>query len=137
MEQTMSVERNASGSGIIRISLGEEQLYVNPFVHMGLKQVLPQDETAIAVLMMGMRRYIEEGLECYPLAEGLQDAYALIDRLPCPQSQDSLYSNCQYSFFNRIIAVAPLIMNEILCSISCNRPMISSQPEIRSKRRSL
>ena len=23
-------------------------------------------------------RYIEEGLECYPLAEGLQDAYALI-----------------------------------------------------------
>ena len=28
--------------------------------------------------MMGMRRYIEEGLECYPLAEGLQDAYALI-----------------------------------------------------------
>ena len=78
MEQTMSVERNASGGGIIRISLGEEQLYVNPFVHMGLKQVLPQDETAIAVLMMGMRRYIEEGLECYPLAEGLQDAYALI-----------------------------------------------------------
>ena len=78
MEQTMSVERNASGGGIIRISLGEEQLYVNPFVHMGLKQVLPQDESAIAVLMMGMRRYIEEGLECYPLAEGLQDAYALI-----------------------------------------------------------
>ncbi len=68
----MSVERNASGSGIIRVSLGEEQLYVNPFVHMGLKQVLPQDETAIAVLMMGMRRYIEEGLECYPLAEGFR-----------------------------------------------------------------
>lgn len=78
MEQTMSVERNASGSGIIRVSLEEEQLYVNPFVYMGLKQVLPQDETAIAVLMMGMRRYIEEGLECYPLAEGLQDAYTLI-----------------------------------------------------------
>ena len=78
MEQTMSVEREASGSGIIRIYLGEEQLYVNPFVHMGLKKVLPQDETAIAVLMMGLRRYIEEGTECYPLAEGLQDAYTLI-----------------------------------------------------------
>ena len=45
---------------------------------MGLKKVLPQDETAIAVLMMGLRRYIEEGTECYPLAEGLQDAYTLI-----------------------------------------------------------
>lgn len=77
-EQTMSVERDSAGSGIVRIYLGEEQLYVNPFVHMGLKKVLPQDETAIAVLMMGMRRYIEEGMECYPLAEGLQDAYALI-----------------------------------------------------------
>lgn len=78
MEQTMSVERDSAGSGIVRIYLGEEQLYVNPFVHMGLKKVLPQDETAIAVLMMGMRRYIEEGMECYPLAEGLQDAYTLI-----------------------------------------------------------
>ena len=27
---------------------------------------------------MGLRRYIEEGTECYPLAEGLQDAYTLI-----------------------------------------------------------
>lgn len=77
-EQTMSVERDSAGSGIVRIYLGEEQLYVNPFVHMGLQKVLPQDETAIAVLMMGMRRYIEEGMECYPLAEGLQDAYTLI-----------------------------------------------------------
>lgn len=25
-----------------------------------------------------MRRYIEEGTECYPLAEGLQDAYTLV-----------------------------------------------------------
>lgn len=78
VEQTMSVERDAAGSGIIRISLGEEQLYVNPFVHMGLKKVLPQDETAIAVLLLGMGRYIEDGTECYPLAEGLQDAYTLI-----------------------------------------------------------
>lgn len=78
VEQTMSVQREASGRGIIRICLGEEQLYINPFVHMGLTKVLPQDETAIAVLMMGMRRYIEEGTECYPLAEGLQDAYTLI-----------------------------------------------------------
>lgn len=28
--------------------------------------------------MLGMRRFIEEGVEVYPLSEGLQDAYVRI-----------------------------------------------------------
>ena len=61
-----------------RVATFHKDRHVSTDIDVYKRQDLPQDETAIAVLMMGMRRYIEEGLECYPLAEGLQDAYALI-----------------------------------------------------------
>ncbi len=61
-----------SGEGIREVRLGDEILYQNPFSE---KYGLPEDETAIGTLMLGMRCYIEEGVEVYPLAEGLQDAY--------------------------------------------------------------
>lgn len=67
-----------TGSGIKEISMGEELLYQNPFYDLGKDNGLPQDETAIGTLMLGMRRFIEEGVEVYPLAEGLQDAYVRI-----------------------------------------------------------
>ncbi len=53
-------------------------LYRNPFSELGKASGLPQDETAIGTLMLGMRRFIEEGAEVYPLSEGLQDAYVRI-----------------------------------------------------------
>ncbi|MBS5284135.1 MAG: Gfo/Idh/MocA family oxidoreductase [Clostridiales bacterium] len=58
-------------NGISEIRLENTKLYENPFTN----PVLPQDETAIATLLFGMRKYIETGEEVYPLAEALQDAY--------------------------------------------------------------
>lgn len=37
--------------------------------------VLPEDETAIARLLVGMKKYLETGEELYPLADAMQDAY--------------------------------------------------------------
>ncbi|ADL03008.1 Gfo/Idh/MocA family protein [Lacrimispora saccharolytica] len=67
-----------TGNGIKQITMGQELLYRNPFIDLGKANGLPQDETAIGTLMLGMRRFIEEGVEVYPLAEGLQDAYVRI-----------------------------------------------------------
>jgi predicted dehydrogenase len=67
-----------TGNGIKEIYMGQELLYRNPFYELGKANGLPQDETAIGTLMLGMRRFIEEGLEVYPLSEGLQDAYVRI-----------------------------------------------------------
>ncbi|MDO4329766.1 MAG: Gfo/Idh/MocA family oxidoreductase [Lachnospiraceae bacterium] len=74
----MMVERTQDGTGIRQISFQGQMLYENPFELLGEKVLLPQDETAIASMMLGMRRYIEEGVEVYPLAEALQDAYVRI-----------------------------------------------------------
>lgn len=70
----MEIRRADGGVGIERVTLGDEILYTNPFT----ENIMPQDETAIAGLMMDMGRYIEDGTEAYPLAEALQDAYTLI-----------------------------------------------------------
>lgn len=67
------------GSQAVReIVMGQEVLYQNPFAQAGEVNGMPQDETAIGTMMLGMRRYIEEGIEVYPLAEGLQDAYVRV-----------------------------------------------------------
>ena len=56
------------------VTMGNEVLYENPFS----AGIMPQDETAIAALMMGMKQFIEDGTPVYPLADALQDAYTLI-----------------------------------------------------------
>jgi hypothetical protein len=67
--------------GIRRISFGGadgEVLYENPFLTLGQKTVLSEDETAIATMLLKMREYIGGGEEVYPLAEALEDAYIRI-----------------------------------------------------------
>ncbi len=65
----------AADGGISRIRLGDEVLYENPFYKLGKTNLLPQDETAVGTMLLGMRQYIQDGTEVYPLAEALQDAY--------------------------------------------------------------
>lgn len=74
----MMAEKDPDGAGIRRISFEGSVLYENPFARLGEKTLLPQDETAIASMLLGMKGYIEEGVEVYPLAEALQDAYVRI-----------------------------------------------------------
>jgi hypothetical protein len=67
--------------GIRRIRFGGadgEVLYENPFLALGQKTVLSEDETAIATMLLKMREYIGGGEEVYPLAEALEDAYIRI-----------------------------------------------------------
>lgn len=51
--------------------LRDQMMYENPFPGSGL----PEDETAMAVLLDGMEAFIQTGAERYPLADALQDAY--------------------------------------------------------------
>ena len=75
--ENMQTEYGDQG-GISRIRLGGQLLYENPFIKRG-QQILPsQDETAIAEFLFGMREYISKGIEVYPLAEALQDAYVRV-----------------------------------------------------------
>lgn len=72
--QQLAVRRSADCSGICSVALENETLYENPFI----SPVMPQDETAIAAFMLGMKAFIEDGIQIYPLADALQDAYTLI-----------------------------------------------------------
>lgn len=74
-ETKLTLCETEDGKGIASVRLGTEVLYQNPF---GDVVGLPQDETAIASMMLDMRRFIEEGIPVYPLEEGLQDAYVRI-----------------------------------------------------------
>lgn len=62
---------HSSGGGIVTVAMGEHTLYQNPFDSARLNE----DEIAIASFLLGMRKYLEEGAEVYPLAEALQDGY--------------------------------------------------------------
>lgn len=62
---------HSSEGGIVAVAMGEHTLYRNPFDGTRLNE----DEIAIASLLLGMKKYLEEGTEVYPLAEALQDAY--------------------------------------------------------------
>lgn len=53
-------------------------LYENPFSRLRQSVLLPEDETAVGTILLGMRRFLEEGKEVYPLAEALEDAYMRI-----------------------------------------------------------
>ncbi|MCD8221997.1 MAG: Gfo/Idh/MocA family oxidoreductase [Clostridiales bacterium] len=79
----LKTERDPYSGGIRRVRFcenGEKAVsggifYENPFVRLGQAVVLPEDETAVGTILLGMSRYLEDGTEVYPLAEALQDAY--------------------------------------------------------------
>lgn len=75
--QEQVILQNPFGDGreIKEILLDGKELYRNPFYEMGEENILPQDETAIGAILLGMRRFIEDGTEVYPFSEALQDAY--------------------------------------------------------------
>ena len=55
---------------ILAIAFRGQTLYTPPFGPCGL----PEDETAIARILLAMAQYLENGSEYYPLAEALEDA---------------------------------------------------------------
>ena len=70
----LDIAWNENG-GVDEIRFEGRVLYTDPFPGSGL----PEDETAIACLMDGMRGYIENGTEVYPDAEAAADARFLIE----------------------------------------------------------
>lgn len=57
--------------GIEAIAFAGKPIYRNPFP----TNLLPEDETAIARLLIGMKQYLDGGEEIYPFAYAMQDAY--------------------------------------------------------------
>lgn len=57
--------------GIVAVAMGEHTLYRTPF--QGIR--LNEDEIAIASFLLGMKKFLEDKAEVYPLAEALQDSY--------------------------------------------------------------
>jgi len=84
-----------TGRGIKEIYVGSKQLYWNPFYELGQIRGLSQDETAVGSLMLGMRRFMEDGTEVYPLSEGLQDAYVRILMEQALKSKETVISETQ------------------------------------------
>ncbi len=73
-QAALDIAWNENG-GVDRITFEGRTLYEDPFPGSGL----PEDETAIAVLMDGMRAYIAGGKEVYPNWEAAADSQFLID----------------------------------------------------------
>lgn len=69
--ETLTPANDGIRRGIESITFAGKAIYRNPFP----TNVLPEDETAIAELLVGMKKYIETGEELYPLADAMQDAY--------------------------------------------------------------
>lgn len=70
----LQVIYNADNKEVEAVSFKNKIIYNPPFGKCGLTE----DETAIAVLLEGMKEYILSGKEVYPFAEALQDAYIAI-----------------------------------------------------------
>lgn len=71
MIETLTPANDGIRRGIESIAFAGKAFYRNPFP----TNVLPEDETAIAGLLIGMKKYIATGEELYPLADAMQDAY--------------------------------------------------------------
>ena len=72
-EAEIKIEKYESGQ-IENVMFEEKSVYQSPYNDCGL----PEDETAIAKLMSGMKEFNLTGKEVYPLADAIQDAYITI-----------------------------------------------------------
>ena len=70
----LDVREDSAAGEVLGIAFRGQALYTPPFGPCGL----PEDETAIARMLLGMARYIETGEELYPLADALEDAYTAL-----------------------------------------------------------
>lgn len=71
MHETLNPVTNGIHPAIESIAFAGKTVYRNPFP----TNLMPEDETAIARLLIGMKEYIETGKELYSLADAMQDAY--------------------------------------------------------------
>lgn len=95
MIETLTPAGDGVRPGIESIAFAGKAFYRNPFP----TNVLSEDETAIARLLVGMAEYLETGKEVYPLAEALQDAYLTILLKQAVQSGETV-SSCDQIWKN-------------------------------------
>ncbi len=69
--QTFEVTRDINTLSTYSVNLGNECLYINPFVN----ERFTDDETAIARCLTGMGDYLSTGSSFYSFAQGCQDTY--------------------------------------------------------------
>lgn len=91
MTETLTPANDGVHPGIESIAFGGKVFYRNPFP----TNVLPEDETAIARLLVGMKKYLETGEELYPLADAMQDAYLTALLKEATASGDTVTSRTQ------------------------------------------
>jgi hypothetical protein len=68
---SLGIEENLEGRGLMSLNLGLEEVYKNPFG----TSTLADDEIALATALLKMDEAITTGKELYSLAEGAQDYY--------------------------------------------------------------
>lgn len=71
MRQMLTPVTDGVHPGIESIGFAGKPIYQNPFN----SNLLAEDETAIARILLGMKHYLETGEEWYSLAEAMQDTY--------------------------------------------------------------
>ena len=71
MTEVLTPSCGGAFPGVENIAFAGKSVYRNPFA----QNTLPEDETAIARMLIGMKNYVDGGEEIYPLADALQDAY--------------------------------------------------------------
>lgn len=72
-----------SGREVLSVTFQGQNLYSPPFGACGL----PEDETAMARVLSGMKEYIDTGREFYPLSYALEDAYLTLLMTDSPLSR--------------------------------------------------
>lgn len=70
-EEPVLMDRDPMTGEVRSVSFGGEALYTPVFGNCGL----PEDETAIARMLVGMKEYVSGGKEIYPFEFALEDAY--------------------------------------------------------------
>ncbi len=91
MIETLTPANDGVRPGIESIAFAGKAFYRNPFP----TNALPEDETAIARLLVGMKEYLETGKEIYPMADAMQDAYFTILLKEAVETGKTVYSKRQ------------------------------------------